>query len=823
MIKFRKSLQLLLVSFLTLLLVYGCSQIENWFEKEIKFPTVRAEIKIGGDAQKLDYSKAKIYTFAESKQLQPQGTKIRIPKNDKPLAIAIRGEIDGKVRLIDYYISNTHEQPELSFESTAKSLIIMHPLFANLTIQERSEIFKSISQEKTFPDLVKVLSTSGSILESNVIDTATKVALGYAASHSYKIDIPPRSKEPKPTTSATASPDSPNSSSNSNSFDSVKFPLAVCGDPLPSDPKLYPVNLYPVYIEYSNQNLAQVRSQFCQDALDVNREKNNKKSIQVASFVNPQRANNFKEFLKKKFGNAEVGEPTKIPAKISSSIVQPQNNSKQISQNNWLELLNPSASAQTAPLGVSRLEYTMSKQFGNDGRISSPSLLSFIHKVQLRADKDNPRVSGTSIVAQKILVVPSSKVQGKKIVNPQDIVAEYFIEPIQLGTFDGKTIGAFVQTSSNQDKFNEPLKLSQGKIWQDGEYTVFLSGGISKNSPQSPFHTNLALFLGDSLGLIYQNEYDLKKVAARLAELGLSCKNENVLEAYECLTEPENLKKLGELFGVDDESINSGLKEMLKFQGDSVKKLLGSLDLFGKVTSISRILFMGVYYNNFLSSDSTEYIAKFNVREFVDPLLQKINSYSGDVSGFSDFEIDCTRNSSTKYIDLEFQNCGRLPPLGGQYLKYKNFSNRWYEVIYNQFDSGKNIVVTDLIPPGSESDLPISFSDRTIASESTFGLPLPETPPLYDRLSIKIRQLSGLPSRKIIILCNEKPIKVWRIWIAPKCNSEGTYINLKSQPASYPVIVNVGNQSIPYDRSFGGASGTVTSSGSGAEFTMSVR
>jgi len=91
MIRFRKSLQLLLVSFLTLLLVYGCSQIERWFEKEIKFPTVRAEIKVVGDAQKLDYSKAKIYTFAESKQLQPQGTKIRIPKNDKPQAIAIRG------------------------------------------------------------------------------------------------------------------------------------------------------------------------------------------------------------------------------------------------------------------------------------------------------------------------------------------------------------------------------------------------------------------------------------------------------------------------------------------------------------------------------------------------------------------------------------------------------------------------------------------------------------------------------------------------------------------------------------------------------------
>ena len=709
MIRFRKSLQLLLVSFLTLLLVYGCSQIERWFEKEIKFPTVRAEIKVVGDAQKLDYSKAKIYTFAESKQLQPQGTKIRIPKNDKPQAIAIRGEIDGKVRLIDYYISNTHEKPELSFESTAKSLILMHPLFANLAIQERSELFKNISQEKIFPDLVKVLSASESILESNIIDTATKVALSYAAAHSPKIDILPRPTEPKPTTQATASPN-PSSNSNSfdsiksNSFDSIKFPLTACGDPLPSDPKLYPVNLYPVYIDYSDQNLAQVRSQFCQDALDINREKTNKKSIQVASFTTLERANKFKEILRKKFGNVEVGEPTKISSKLSSKVIQtslttlPQDTSKQISQNNWLEWLDPPASAQTAPRGVSRLEYTMSKQFGNDGRILSASPLSLIHKVQLRADKDNPKVSGTSIVAQKVIVVPSNKVQGKKGGSPEDVVAEYFINPIELGTFDGKAIGAFIQSWDNKDQFNEPLSLKQGKKWQDGEYNVLLYGGakpISSDKP-SPFSVNLTLFLLDSIDLITAiadaKSIDINKSALLISQLALNCQNsENIIEAYNCLIESDNFKQLAESFGVDDESINSGFKEMLKYQGDAAKKLLGSLDLLGKSTSLSRILFIGVYYNSFLSPDSTEYIAKFNVREFVDPLLQKLNSYSGDVSDFVDLEIDCNQNLPNKYIDLEFQQCERSSNIGGQYLRYTNYSNRWYEVLYNQYDSGENM------------------------------------------------------------------------------------------------------------------------------------
>jgi hypothetical protein len=96
-----------------------------------------------------------------------------------------------------------------------------------------------------------------------------------------------------------------------NPFSRIAFPQATCGDPLPQDTTAYPVNLYPVFINYSDRNFSEVKSKFCQDALSKVRE-NGQRAIQVASFLTPERAEAFKDLMIDSFGSGEVGEPTII-------------------------------------------------------------------------------------------------------------------------------------------------------------------------------------------------------------------------------------------------------------------------------------------------------------------------------------------------------------------------------------------------------------------------------------------------------------------------------------------------------------------------------
>lgn len=93
------------------------------------------------------------------------------------------------------------------------------------------------------------------------------------------------------------------------------FPKSSCGDTLPTDPKAYPVKLYPVYVSFNAPLLKRIKNQFCQDALQITRENNNKEMIQVASFTDIERAKVFRSLMVKETWSGEVGEPTVIKAK----------------------------------------------------------------------------------------------------------------------------------------------------------------------------------------------------------------------------------------------------------------------------------------------------------------------------------------------------------------------------------------------------------------------------------------------------------------------------------------------------------------------------
>ena len=84
------------------------------------------------------------------------------------------------------------------------------------------------------------------------------------------------------------------------------FPLSSCGDLDPGGKNTW----YPVFITNSQANLFLVRRDYCQDAFPKYRKEKGITSIQVASFLDPQKAEKFAQIMRNRIDNAEVGQPT---------------------------------------------------------------------------------------------------------------------------------------------------------------------------------------------------------------------------------------------------------------------------------------------------------------------------------------------------------------------------------------------------------------------------------------------------------------------------------------------------------------------------------
>lgn len=137
--------------------------------------------------------------------------------------------------------------------------------------------------------------------------------------------LSPVSISPTVTVTATPSPTSISQSPSSpptptNPFENSRFPQAACGDPMPND-NGSTISLYPVFVEYSDSNLQQIKAQFCQDALPKIRKDTNRQAVQVASFTSRDRAVLFTDFLSKRIKGASVGEPTILPSSRSSNSI----------------------------------------------------------------------------------------------------------------------------------------------------------------------------------------------------------------------------------------------------------------------------------------------------------------------------------------------------------------------------------------------------------------------------------------------------------------------------------------------------------------------
>jgi|JI91814CRNA_FD_contig_121_280229_length_6048_multi_5_in_0_out_0_3 hypothetical protein len=105
---------------------------------------------------------------------------------------------------------------------------------------------------------------------------------------------------------------SPKPTNFDNPFNNVRFPLNECGDPLPTNPSAYPLDYYPIFLNYNENNLEVVKSNLCRDAFPKTR-LSGERSIQVASFPSKERAEAFLKFVETKHpgGKWEIGQPNR--------------------------------------------------------------------------------------------------------------------------------------------------------------------------------------------------------------------------------------------------------------------------------------------------------------------------------------------------------------------------------------------------------------------------------------------------------------------------------------------------------------------------------
>ncbi len=139
-----------------------------------------------------DKKVGQVITASQSKSIENNGVRITFPQlhtkqnganqqeqKSKQTTI-VAATFKDKVRLIDFFVTGINEKPELSFKSTARGLVFMNPLFSGLSFEKRVLIFQAIEQNSKFQDLVKAVVASSSLLDNELINLSTDIAIKIA-------------------------------------------------------------------------------------------------------------------------------------------------------------------------------------------------------------------------------------------------------------------------------------------------------------------------------------------------------------------------------------------------------------------------------------------------------------------------------------------------------------------------------------------------------------------------------------------------------------------------------------------------------------------
>jgi hypothetical protein len=84
------------------------------------------------------------------------------------------------------------------------------------------------------------------------------------------------------------------------------FPLSTCGDPMPNGVNTW----YPVFVENTPENLQKIKNNYCQDAFLKKRKYSGVVWIQVASFLDSDKARYFSNIMQTNVAKSEVGPST---------------------------------------------------------------------------------------------------------------------------------------------------------------------------------------------------------------------------------------------------------------------------------------------------------------------------------------------------------------------------------------------------------------------------------------------------------------------------------------------------------------------------------
>lgn len=138
-----------------------------------------------------------------------------------------------------------------------------------------------------------------------------------------------------------------------NRFDNISFPQESCGDTLPEDHRVYPVEIRPVGIPYSKENLTLIKKHFCKDAFKKFDVLHNKDVIQIASFLNLsyEELLELSEIISFKISNVEVSylELNVLESKLNYT--PPENSPKYIESVAEAAKLTPAQAEKLISLG----------------------------------------------------------------------------------------------------------------------------------------------------------------------------------------------------------------------------------------------------------------------------------------------------------------------------------------------------------------------------------------------------------------------------------------------------------------------------------------
>ncbi|MDJ1174338.1 hypothetical protein [Roseofilum capinflatum] len=802
-------------------IVQGCGA----FEQELEFPATRLKVQLTElPSSDTNLDNAELITYAEAKPLRKNRNRIRIPEASDDQTAVVMAKINNEIKLIDFFVPEVNEEPELNFASTARSLVFMNPLFIGIPFEKRVSIFEAIDQNEKFQDLVQVVAQSNSIVDDKVVELSTDIAIELAQFY-LKSDISPIQF------SNSANPNSNTSNSNyrPNLFNITDFPQNACGDSLPITESSYPVKLYPVYIDYSENNLQAVKSNFCRDAFVKKRKNTNKQAVQVASFLTIDRANEFKQFMIEQLGSGDVGEPTIIENKPRSESNQINQLLSSLKAGDFFDVLIPAAHAQS-PLDYR--DFYLTHQFRHDGKVRpSFSPLALVHEMTLNAEKQGMRLKGTSFLAQQVVIIRAEHLftdlkaddyNGNES-HEKFVVAEFFIEPAQLGVWDLMAIQTIGSSSIGQEQINTIISPKKQKVWPPGDYIALMSGSrfLNRRTPDQPygaFDMNIAIFLVDLLNITtgYSAEKQWTDIASLVGQVLIGCStNESFSQTLKCLSSQDNSVKLFEALGGESEEIIKGL---LQFQGESAeqlaKKIAKAVNAFDKGISVSRHALLGNYLASFTLDGP--YFAKFKVTQPPpDPALLELVEVT-DVNNLETIILDCSKEPAGSFIDLEFEACrGNFTNLR---IDYKNYSNDWYEISWFYTDDHLDEL----------NDRTFGLFSNDLLKEQGDKLNIVLIPPggdasvatITNRLQIK--RYSSKPSRTIQMKCNGNPIKIWGALVESKCTSKGTYASVEAY-VERPIKLLVGDDILMLEPRFlSSDDATLTSTGKTVTFTLSV-